>query len=92
MERELDLLTTSLQIHLVRLLFLFFIRLADCTLPQRSYKVLASVLSSNLSSLKELDLSNNDLQDSGVQLLSAGLENPHCILETLWCGFNILVV
>ncbi|XP_042348846.1 NACHT, LRR and PYD domains-containing protein 7-like [Plectropomus leopardus] len=57
--------------------------LSGCNLSERSCEALCSVLSSQSSGLKDLDLSNNDLQDSGVTILLAGLESPRCTLETL---------
>ncbi|XP_036376476.1 NLR family CARD domain-containing protein 3-like [Megalops cyprinoides] len=55
----------------------------SCNISKKCCEALASAISSNSSSLRELDLSDNELQDSGVELLSAGLRNPHCKLETL---------
>ncbi|KAF4073544.1 hypothetical protein AMELA_G00244420 [Ameiurus melas] len=55
----------------------------DCNLKQKGCAALASILSSESSSLRELDLSWNKFTDSGVKSLSTGLENPHCKLETL---------
>ncbi|XP_030006444.1 NACHT, LRR and PYD domains-containing protein 12-like [Sphaeramia orbicularis] len=66
------------------------LRLNECKL-QKCCADLASVLSSGTSNLKELDLSENDLLDSEVDLLSGGLANPHCKLEILrlaFCGIT----
>ncbi|XP_069036280.1 stonustoxin subunit beta-like [Lepisosteus oculatus] len=44
---------------------------------------LASALRTAQCQLKDLDLRDNDLRDSGVKELSAALEDPHCKLERL---------
>uniref|UniRef100_A0A8C7K334 NACHT, LRR and PYD domains-containing protein 12-like n=1 Tax=Oncorhynchus kisutch TaxID=8019 RepID=A0A8C7K334_ONCKI len=57
--------------------------LGHCGLTEGCCSDLVSVLSSPNSQLKQLELRDNDLQDSGVTLLSAGLVDPDCKLHTL---------
>ncbi|KAL4007514.1 hypothetical protein ACER0C_001366 [Sarotherodon galilaeus] len=57
--------------------------LSGCNLTKKSCEALSSVLRSQSSRLRELDMSNNNIQDSGVELLCVGLESQHCTLQTL---------
>ncbi|XP_068431469.1 NLR family CARD domain-containing protein 3-like [Clinocottus analis] len=57
--------------------------LSSCNLSQKSCEALASVFITKNCSLREVDMSNNDLQDLGVKLLSDGLKSPLCRLEVL---------
>ncbi|XP_048859963.1 NACHT, LRR and PYD domains-containing protein 12-like isoform X3 [Brienomyrus brachyistius] len=57
--------------------------LNSCDLIDKHCEVLSSALRSNSSPLRELDLSENNLKDSGVKLLSAALGDLHCKLEIL---------
>ncbi|XP_056310835.1 NACHT, LRR and PYD domains-containing protein 12-like [Danio aesculapii] len=57
--------------------------LQGCNLTVRSCESLSSALQSSNCVLRELDLSNNDLQNSGVKLLSDGLKTISCKLEIL---------
>ncbi|XP_048031651.1 NLR family CARD domain-containing protein 3-like isoform X5 [Megalobrama amblycephala] len=56
--------------------------LNDCDLTDKSCSALAPVLRSD-SNLRELNMNNNNLQDSGVKLLCTGLKNIKCKLEIL---------
>ncbi|XP_076142682.1 NACHT, LRR and PYD domains-containing protein 12-like isoform X2 [Alosa pseudoharengus] len=89
--RELDLSHNDLEISGEKLLSalqnpnckLETLRLNQCHLSKESCAIMASVLQRTPSHLRELDMSDNDLQDEGVELLCVGLRDPQCKLETL---------
>uniref|UniRef100_A0A8C1P5V8 NACHT domain-containing protein n=1 Tax=Cyprinus carpio TaxID=7962 RepID=A0A8C1P5V8_CYPCA len=65
------------------------VHLSNCGVTDKGCAALASALRSKSSHLRELDLSLNEIGDSGVKCLWAGLEDPLCKLEKLWlryCG------
>ncbi|KAL2078760.1 hypothetical protein ACEWY4_026445 [Coilia grayii] len=57
--------------------------LIGCFLTEKSCAALASAARSTSCSLKELNLSGNQLHDAGVQHLSDLIKDPQCKLETL---------
>ncbi|KAI4874431.1 hypothetical protein NFI96_026344, partial [Prochilodus magdalenae] len=81
----MDLLSAGLRSSFCKLEIL---RLALCNFGEKSCDELGSVLQTETSNLKELDISNNELHDSGVEKLSAGLKSSHCKLEILSSKFE----
>uniref|UniRef100_A0A674BHQ0 SPRY-associated domain-containing protein n=1 Tax=Salmo trutta TaxID=8032 RepID=A0A674BHQ0_SALTR len=62
-------------------------RLAGCKITyESSCETLASALQTPNCPLRELDLSDNDLGDRGVELLCVGLTSPLCNIQTLVLG------
>ncbi|KAK3569696.1 hypothetical protein QTP86_002975 [Hemibagrus guttatus] len=57
--------------------------LCKCSLTEDDCTAVVSALGLNPSHLKELDLSDNTLGDTGVKQLSDLLQNSHCTLEKL---------
>lgn len=64
-------------------LSLFFFRLSVRSLSEKSCLALSPVLSCPTTCLREVDLSNNDLKDSKLELLLTGLKTSLCPLEVL---------
>ncbi|XP_048089712.1 NLR family CARD domain-containing protein 3-like isoform X4 [Alosa alosa] len=60
--------------------------LYECSLTEKSCAAIASAARSNSCSLKELDLSHNDLHDAGVQHLSELLKLWNCSLTEKSCA------
>ncbi|XP_058468822.1 NACHT, LRR and PYD domains-containing protein 3-like [Solea solea] len=95
--RHVDLSNNDLQDPVVKLLCdglksphcsLETLSLSGCLVSEEGCSSLTSALNSNPSHLRELDLSNNDLQDPGVKLLCDGLKSPHCSLKMSGCNVS----
>ncbi|XP_039541436.1 ribonuclease inhibitor-like [Pimephales promelas] len=59
------------------------LHLYRCSITEKQSLILTSALKSNPSHLRKLDLSRNNLGDSGVKHLCAVLKDSHCKLERL---------
>ncbi|XP_059372593.1 NLR family CARD domain-containing protein 3-like isoform X11 [Carassius carassius] len=68
---------------LQKLLPVIKVHMSDCGMTDKDCAALTSVLRSNPSQLRNLDLSNKAIRDSGVKLLSVVLADPRCKLEAL---------
>lgn len=60
-------------------------RFVNGYLAEQSFEILVAALQAAKSPLRELDIRNNELQDTGMKLLLTGLGSPECKLEVLKC-------
>ncbi len=68
---------------LILKMYLISSRFSGCDLSDQHCEIVSSALRSSNSVLRELDLSNNHLQDSGVKFISDGLKSQNCQLQIL---------
>ncbi len=76
----------SVHVCIVSLFLKFYLissRFSDCDLSDQHCEIVYSALQSSNCVLRELDLSNNHLQDSGVKFISDGLKSPNYQLQIL---------
>uniref|UniRef100_A0A8C1X518 Uncharacterized protein n=1 Tax=Cyprinus carpio TaxID=7962 RepID=A0A8C1X518_CYPCA len=57
-----------------------------CNITEEQCLILTVGLCLNLSHLRELDLSGNEIKNTGVKILCDVLKDSHCKLEKLWLG------
>lgn len=66
----------------------FSSRLHDCNITERGCLMLSTLLSSQ-SNVRELDVSNNKLQDTGVEIFSVGLKKS-CYARPLYASMEYI--
>ncbi|KAK7152320.1 hypothetical protein R3I94_008599 [Phoxinus phoxinus] len=59
------------------------LHLCECSFTEKQCHLLTEGMCLNLSHLRELDLSGNQIENKGVEILCKVLKNPQCKLETL---------
>ncbi|XP_040203186.1 NACHT, LRR and PYD domains-containing protein 3-like [Rana temporaria] len=71
--------------NIISCVWICLCRLGGCCVTSSACDDLRSILINNRS-LTTLDLSENNLEDSGIKLLCEGLRDPDCTLQEMWLG------
>uniref|UniRef100_A0A3Q3JUX1 NACHT domain-containing protein n=1 Tax=Monopterus albus TaxID=43700 RepID=A0A3Q3JUX1_MONAL len=83
LQRLVPVFKADTVILILSVCFVFHFRLSDGDLTDKCCECISSVLKVEPSRLEELDLSRNELQDSGIEKLSVGLKSPSCKIQRL---------